>query len=77
MQLLSSCLNSCCMALWVACRHRQVLAAQMEEERRQQLQGKLEAKQQRVAALEAEKAAMLSSLESMRREIRMQEDNLK
>jgi hypothetical protein len=59
------------------CRHRAELAAQREEERRAARSTRLAAKQQRVAAMEAERGAMLRALEGMRRNIRMQEKALK
>ena len=59
------------------CRHRIELAAQREEERRAALTSRLSAKQERVAAMEAERAAMLRGLEAVRREIQAQEAHLK
>lgn len=58
-------------------RHRMELAAQLEEERRQQLTNRLAAKHARVAAMEEEKAQMLRALAEVRREIRQQEEALK
>lgn len=58
-------------------RHRIELATQREEERRAALTSRLCAKQERVAAMEAERAAMLKGLEVVRREIQAQEAHLK
>ncbi len=59
------------------CRQRIELAAQRQAVARDELSRKLEAKQQRVAAMEAERGGMLRALEDMRRDIRQQEDTLK
>lgn len=58
-------------------RHRAALAAQQEEQRREQLAGRLAAKEAKVAAMEAEKAAMAHALEAVRKEITMQEHQLR
>lgn len=58
-------------------RHRIALAAQREEERRNALTSRLEAKQQRVAAMEAEKEAMLRALQAVHKEIAVQEGRLR
>lgn len=67
------------LASWLClpCRHRAALAAQQEEQRREQLAGRLAAKEAKVAAMEAEKAAMAHALEAVRKEITMQEHQLR
>lgn len=59
------------------CRHRADLAAQQEEQRREQLAGRLAAKEAKVAAMEAEKAHMKQALECVRKEIAVQEHQLR
>lgn len=58
-------------------RHRVQLKEEREAERLGALTSKLAAKEERVAAMEAEKAAMLHALQAVHKEIEMQEDRLR
>lgn len=53
------------------------LKEEREAERLGALTSKLAAKEERVAAMEAEKAAMLHALQAVHKEIEMQEDRLR